>query len=106
MKSEKGNRVFARGHNVPPPRFLELKKLVGIIFKTEICFSTASARAKAHQKFWLEIPLDGIVVTIFVLHSFPCFNDLKLGKIISMAPTMVLFDLNAVIRTLPAAKLW
>ena len=26
MDSEKGNRVFARGHNVPPPWFLEPKK--------------------------------------------------------------------------------
>ena len=26
MDSEKGNRVFARGHNVPPPWFLEPQK--------------------------------------------------------------------------------
>ena len=31
MDSEKGNRVFARGHNVPPPWFLEPKKSLVLI---------------------------------------------------------------------------
>ena len=30
MDSEKGNRVFARGHNVPPPWFLEPPKKPGL----------------------------------------------------------------------------
>ena len=32
-------------------------------------------------RFGLDIPLDGILVTIFVSHSFSNFNDLKLGNI-------------------------
>ena len=44
-------------------------------------------------KFGLDILLDGVLVTIFILHSFSCFNDLKLGSTITMAPRMVTFDL-------------
>ena len=33
----------------------------------------------------LDIPLDSVLVTIFVSHSFSCFIDLKLGNTISMA---------------------
>ena len=43
-------------------------------------------------KFGLGIPLDGVLVTIFILHSFLCFNDLKLGNTITVAPRMVSFD--------------
>ena len=49
-------------------------------------------------KFRLDIPLDGILVTIFVLHSFLCFHDLKLGNTITMTPRMV--ALNLVFHTL------
>ena len=44
-------------------------------------------------KFRLDIPLDGVLVTVFVPHSFSWFNDLKLGNTISMAPRMVSFYL-------------
>ena len=43
-------------------------------------------------KFGLDILLDGVLVTIFVSHSFSCFNDLKLGTAIPMATRMVSFD--------------
>ena len=36
---------------------------------------------------------DGVLVTVFVSHSFSCFNDLKMGNTISMATRMVSFDL-------------
>ena len=45
-------------------------------------------------KFGLDIPLDGVLVTVFVSHPFSCFNDLKLGNAISMAPKLVSFDLS------------
>ena len=38
--------------------------------------------------------LEGVLVTLFILHSFYCFNDLKLGNAISVAPGMVSFDLG------------
>ena len=44
-------------------------------------------------KFGLNIPQDGVLVTVFVSHSFSCFNDLKMGNTISMATRMVSFDL-------------
>ena len=44
-------------------------------------------------KFGLDIPLDGVLVTVFVSHSFSCFIDHKLGNTISMAPWMVSFEL-------------
>ena len=44
-------------------------------------------------KFGFDIPLDGVLVTVFVSHSFSCFNDLKLGYTISMATEIVSFDL-------------
>ena len=44
-------------------------------------------------KFGLGIPFDGVVVTIFVSHSISCFNDLKLGNTITMAPRKVSFNL-------------
>ena len=43
-------------------------------------------------KFWLDIPLDGVLVTVFASHSFLCFNDLNLGSTLSLAPRMVSFD--------------
>ena len=43
--------------------------------------------------FGLNIPQDGVLVTVFVSHSFSCFNDLKMGNTISMATRMVSFDL-------------
>ena len=36
---------------------------------------------------------DGVLVRIFVSHSFSCFNDLKLDNTITMVPRMVSFDL-------------
>ena len=39
----------------------------------------------------LVISLDGVLVIIFVSHSFSCFNDLKLGKTIIITPRMVSF---------------
>ena len=44
-------------------------------------------------KFGLNIQQDGVLVTVFVSHSFSCFNDLKMGNTISMATRMVSFDL-------------
>ena len=44
-------------------------------------------------KFGLDIPLDGVMVTIFVSHSFSCFHDLKLDNDITMATRMVSFNL-------------
>ena len=44
-------------------------------------------------KLGLDIPLDDVLVRVFVLHSFSCSNDLKVGYTISMAPRMVSFDL-------------
>ena len=83
-------------------------------FKVDACFWKAhfgSFHAKAYQnsmffaipmkngqtgllwKFGLNIPQDGVLVTVFVSHSFSCFNDLKMGNTISMATRMVSFDL-------------
>ena len=45
-------------------------------------------------EFPLFIPLDGVVVIIFVLHSFPCFNDLEFDNTITMGTRMVSFDLD------------
>ena len=44
-------------------------------------------------KFGLDIPLDGVLVTVFVSQSFSCFNHLNLGNTISMATGIVSFDL-------------
>ena len=44
-------------------------------------------------KCGLDIPLDGVMVTNFVSHSFSCFNDLKLDYIITMARRMASFDM-------------
>ena len=44
-------------------------------------------------EFGLGLPLNGVLVTIFVMHSFFCFNDLKRNTTTTMAPTMVSFDL-------------
>ena len=44
------------------------------------------------MEIWAFIPLDGVLVTISVSHSFSCFNDLKLDNTITMAPRMVSFD--------------
>ena len=40
----------------------------------------------------LDIPLDGVLVTIFVSHSFSCFNKPNVGTAISMATIKVSFD--------------
>ena len=40
----------------------------------------------------LDIPLDGVLVTIFASHPFSCFNDLKLDNTIAMTPRKVSFD--------------
>ena len=45
------------------------------------------------MEFGLDSPLDGVLVTIFVSHSFLCFNDLQLGNTISMATRIMSFDL-------------
>ena len=42
-------------------------------------------------KFGLLIPPDGALATTFVSHSPSCFNDLKLGSTITMAPRIVSF---------------
>ena len=83
--------------------------------KVDACFNKThfgSFHAKGHQNstffcyfyeeclkcnlwwsFGLDILFDGVLVTIFVLHSFSCFNDLKLDNTIPMATRMVSFDL-------------
>ena len=48
MDSEKGNRVSARGHNVPPPWFLEHKKpgwdrVLRHDYRAKIAFLTKTA---------------------------------------------------------------
>ena len=45
-------------------------------------------------RFGPDISFDGVLVTIFVSHSFSCFNDLKLDNTITMATGRVSFDLN------------
>ena len=42
---------------------------------------------------FLNIPLDGVLVTIFVSHSFSCFIDLKMNTTTTMATQIVSFDL-------------
>ena len=44
-------------------------------------------------KFGFGISLDGWLVTVFISHSFLCFNNLKLDNTITMAPRIVSFDL-------------
>ena len=44
-------------------------------------------------KFGLNIPLDGVLVRVFVSHSFRCFNDLKMNTTTTMATPKVSFDL-------------
>ena len=44
-------------------------------------------------RFGLNIPLDGVLVTVFVSHSFSCFIDLKMNTTSTMASPMVSFDL-------------
>ena len=43
-------------------------------------------------RFGLNIRLDGVLVTVFVLHSFSCFIDLKMNTTTTMATPMVSFD--------------
>ena len=44
-------------------------------------------------RFGLNIPLDGVLVTVFVSHSFSCFIDLKMNTTTTMATPMVSLDL-------------
>ena len=44
-------------------------------------------------RFGLNIPLEGILVTVFVSHSFSYFIDLKMNTTTTMATPMVSFDL-------------
>ena len=44
-------------------------------------------------KFGLDVPLDGVLVTVFNLHSFLFLNYLKLGNPISMKTRMASFNL-------------
>ena len=44
-------------------------------------------------RFGLNIPLDGVLVTVFILHSFSYFIDLKMNTTTTMATPMVSFDL-------------
>ena len=41
----------------------------------------------------LHLYFNGVMVTNFVSHSFPCFDDLKLDSTITMATRVVSFDL-------------
>ena len=43
-------------------------------------------------RFGLNIRLDGVLVTVFVSHSFSCFIDLKMNTTTTMATPMVSFD--------------
>ena len=43
-------------------------------------------------RFGLDIRLDGVLVTVFVSHSFSCFIDLKMNTTNTMATPMVSFD--------------
>ena len=43
--------------------------------------------------FGLNIPLYGVLVTVFVSDSFSCFIDLKMNTTTTMATPMVSFDL-------------
>ena len=74
-------------------------------FKVDACFWKAhfgSFHAKAYQnsRFFATPMKNGRtvvccenLVTVFVSHSFSCFNNLKMGNTISMATRMVSFDL-------------
>ena len=44
-------------------------------------------------KVWLNIPQDGVLVTVFVSHSFSCLIDLKMNTATTTATPMVSFDL-------------
>ena len=44
-------------------------------------------------KFGLNIPLDGVLVKVFISHSFWRFNDLKMNTTTTRATPMVSFDL-------------
>ena len=79
--------------------------------KVDTLFEKHISAAKAHQnsrffaismkcpkwgplwKFGLDIPLDGVLVTSFVLRSFLCANDLNLSNTIAMPPRIVSVDL-------------
>ena len=41
----------------------------------------------------VNIPPDGVLVTVFVSHSFSCFIDLNMSTITTMVTPMVSFDL-------------
>ena len=40
----------------------------------------------------MDIPHHGVLVTIFVSHSFSCFNDLKRDNTFSMTPKRISFE--------------
>ena len=44
-------------------------------------------------KVWLNIPQDGVLVAVFVSHSFSCLIDLKMNTTTTTATPMVSFDL-------------
>ena len=56
-------------------------------------FHNGCPKSNPVVNFRLDIPLEGVLVTVFVSHSFSCFNNLKRNTTTTMAPTRVSFDL-------------